>query len=59
MEQHSGEVLTFVEAQRRLGATDGLFNALVKSWLLGRITTDNRLFVEGIESYERYGTQWI
>ncbi len=59
MEQHSGEVVTFVEAQQRLRATDGLFNALVKSWLLGRITTDNRLFVEGIESYERYGTQWI
>lgn len=59
MEQHFGEVLTFVEAQRRLGVTDGFFNALVKSWLLGRITTDNRLFVEGIQSYERYGTQWV
>lgn len=59
VEQYSGEVVTFFEAQRRLGVTDGLFNALVNSWLLGRITTDNKLFVEGIESYERYGTQWM
>ncbi len=59
VERYSDKVVTFSEAQRRLAVTDGLFNALVNSWLLGRITTGNKLFIEGIESYERYGTQWM
>jgi hypothetical protein len=51
-------VVPLKEARRRLRVSAPVLNALVKSGLLGEITTHGEVFVAAIEHYGRYGTQW-
>ncbi len=52
------EVLTFKQARRRLKVSAPVFEALLRSKLLGAYDPEGWVQVAGIESYERYGTQW-
>ena len=47
-----------VEARRWLGVSAPVYNALLKSGLLGRYTPENYVVWEDLQHYERYGTQW-
>src|SRR5215211_1924904 len=51
-------LLTPREARRRLRLPKSVFEAVMRSELLGPRTTSGHLFEESIEHYERYGTQW-
>ena len=52
------EVLSFKETRRRLRVPAPVFEALLRSKLLGAYDPAGWVQVAGIEAYERYGTQW-
>lgn len=52
------EVITFSEARQRLKVSKPVFNALLKSRLLGNYNPSGHVPLAGVRSYERYGTQW-
>ncbi len=59
MNRYAYEVMSFKEARRRLRVSQPVFNALLRSRLLGGYSPDGRVLVVGIEHYEFYGTQWM
>lgn len=59
MNGYADDVMTFKEARRRLRVSQPVFNALLRSRLLGGYYPDGYVLVVGIEHYEFYGTQWI
>ncbi len=52
------ELISITEARQRLKVSKPVFNALLKSRLLGNYDPRGWVPLAGIESYERYGTQW-
>ena len=52
------EVLSFKEARRQLKVPAPVFEALLRSKLLGAYDPAGWVQIAGIEAYERYGTQW-
>ncbi len=50
--------VTRAQAKQKLQVSAPVFNALVTSELLGVELADGRLRADGIEHYQRYGTQW-
>jgi hypothetical protein len=53
----SAQTISLKEARRRLKVSSPEFNALLRSELLGP-HNGKQLWIWGVESYERYGTQW-
>ena len=53
------DVMSFKEARRRLKVSQPVFNALLRSRLLGNYYHEGYLLVASVKHYERYGTQWI
>lgn len=52
------EVISFKEARQRLKVAAPVFEALLKSKLLGAYDPAGWIQIAGVEDYERYGTQW-
>ena len=50
--------LSRTEARQKLQVPAPVFSALLTSGLLGMGLADGRLPTDGIEHYQRYGTQW-
>ena len=59
MEDEAPKLLKRREAKQRLKVPEPVFNALWTSNLLGLLTSDGMLPEDGVEHYERYGTQWL
>ena len=59
MNEYAYDFISFKEARRRLKVSQPLFNALLRSRLLGNYEPEGYVPVTGIEHYEQYGTQWI
>jgi len=59
MQDDSVEVIHPVGGRQYLGVTAPVFEALSRSGLLGRVTTDGFVYLEDLEHYKRYGTQWL
>src|SRR5829696_2356059 len=52
------EAVSFKEARRRLQVSAPVFEALLRSKLLGAYDPAGWVQIEGIKAYEQYGTQW-
>ncbi|MBA3425573.1 MAG: hypothetical protein H0U04_13770 [Rubrobacter sp.] len=59
MNEYAYEVVSFKEARRRLRVSQPVFNALLRSRLLGGYFPDGHVLVVGIQHYRFYGTQWM
>jgi hypothetical protein len=55
---NSLQPVSFGDARRKLKVPKQVFNALLRSRLLGNYDPKGWLSPDGVEYYERYGTQW-
>ena len=59
MTGYAYEVLSFKEARRELQVPQPVFNALVRSRLLGNYYPDGHVVEYAVQQYKFFGTQWV